>query len=231
MKMINVRPIAHVQSPFKEKFGIPRQAGLAPSVPAILVFEKEYSDLDAFRELENFSHLWVTFYFHKFSNNRFQSVVRPPRLGGNEKIGVFATRSPNRPNGLGLSKVKIQNIEKIGNKVHLHVLGLDVLDGTPILDIRPYIEEDSEQRASFGWTQRQIKNECYDVSFSEDALLEIEASNIPNLKNQIIEVLRLDPTPQYKQANSECFGMNFYHFNIKWIKTAHNVHVTQLKIR
>ncbi|EQC50158.1 methyltransferase, YaeB family [Bacteriovorax sp. BSW11_IV] len=229
--MINVKAIAYVQSPFKEKFGIPRQAGLTPSVPAILIFEKEYSDLDAFRELEGFSHIWVTFYFHKFNYDHFQSVVRPPRLGGNEKIGVFATRSPNRPNALGLSKVKIQKIEKSGNKVHLHVFGLDALDGTPILDIRPFIEEDSEHSASFGWTKRQIKNECYDVSFSQDALLEIEASNIPNLKNQIIEVLRLDPSPQYKETPSESFGMNFYHFNIKWIKTAHNIHVTQLEIR
>lgn len=138
--IFEIEPIAHIRTPFPEKFGIPRQSGLVPEAAGTVVFEPKYRDPDALRGIEGFSHLWLIWGFSESESGDFSPLVRPPRLGGNEKRGVFATRSPYRPNGLGLSVVKLDGVEKTkGKGTVLRVSGVDLLDKTPIYDIKPYL--------------------------------------------------------------------------------------------
>ena len=138
MSQYNFTTIGTIHSCYKEKFGIPRQPGLVSS-PATIVIDSSFSKDEAFRELETFSHVWVIFVFNGIENKKWKSTVRPPRLGGNQRIGVFASRSMFRPNPIGLSVVELKNIERKGSKIILNIIGGDFLDLTPVLDIKPYI--------------------------------------------------------------------------------------------
>ena len=154
METYTLKVIAHIRTELPEKFGVPRQSGLIPELKGKIVFEPEYRSMDALRGLEEFSHLWLIWQFSKAVRETWSPLVRPPRLGGNEKMGVFATRSPFRPNALGLSCVELEKVEvdrDLGPVIH--VRGVDLIDGTPIFDIKPYLPyADCRTEATGGWT-------------------------------------------------------------------------------
>ena len=212
---MEIRPIAHIRTDFPEKFGIPRQSGLARSLRGRIVFEPEYSNPDALRGLEDFSHIWLIW---EFSANRstssWQPTVRPPRLGGNASMGVFATRSPFRPNPLGLSCVKLESIEFSTNEGPvIHVCGADLMDGTPIYDIKPYIRyADARPEAICGYVD-SLEERSLKVVFPTDLSEKIsDKSVIPAL----IETLRLDPRPSYHDDSERIYGLSFSDFNVRF---------------
>ncbi|MCK4864894.1 MAG: tRNA (N6-threonylcarbamoyladenosine(37)-N6)-methyltransferase TrmO [Gammaproteobacteria bacterium] len=239
MTQYNFSSIGIVYSCYKEKFGIPRQPALVAS-PATIEIEQEYSNDEAFRELENFSHIWVIFVFHGISKNNgmanenWKSTVRPPRLGGNKRIGVFASRSMFRPNPIGLSVVELKSIERKGNKIILNIIGGDFLDATPVIDIKPYIPYvDSVDTAKAGYAIEKPKIKLQ-VDFSDAANVEVEnAENIyPKLKKTIEEILRLDPRPAYqreKKIKNE-FAIKLYEYDVKWKVENERVIVTSLTL-
>ncbi|MCP4325028.1 MAG: tRNA (N6-threonylcarbamoyladenosine(37)-N6)-methyltransferase TrmO, partial [Alteromonadales bacterium] len=155
MNKSSFETIAKIHSPYKEKFAVPRQPGLVPSANALLEILPPYDDINAFTGLDDFSHLWLMFVFHKNKQNKnWQPTVRPPRLGGNKRLGVFATRSPNRPNPIGLSLVEFHGVIQKQGKLFLQLSNIDLVDGTPIVDIKPYIPyADSKPDASAGFAQ------------------------------------------------------------------------------
>ena len=224
-------PIGFVHSCYKEKFGIPRQPALV-KIPATIEIEQAYSDDDAFRELERFSHIWVIFIFHGITN-KWKSMVRPPRLGGNKRVGVFASRSMYRPNPIGLSAVKLESIERKDNKAILNIIGGDFLDLTPVLDIKPYIPyADAIESARGGYASSQPETKLQ-VSFSEKALNEIASAgdHYPKLESVIEQVLQLDPRPAYqgnKSIKNE-FAIKLYDYDVKWQVSDEAITVTELK--
>ena len=205
--------IARMYSNFTTKFGIPRQSGLVNSLRSTIIFEPEYRNPDALRGLEDFSHLWIIWQFSEAIRNDWSPTVRPPRLGGNTRIGVFATRSPFRPNPIGLSSVQIASIEhtaKYGTVIHVY--GADLMDGTPIFDIKPYIPyADCHLEATGGFTDKAA-DYVLDVDISE-ALL----SMIPeDLRQPLLDVLSHDPRPSYQQDSDRIYGMAFSGFNVRF---------------
>lgn len=212
---MEIRPIAHIRTDFPEKFGIPRQSGLARSLRGRIVFDPEYRNPDALRGLEDFSHIWLIW---EFSANRstssWQPTVRPPRLGGNTSMGVFATRSPFRPNPLGLSCVKLESIEFSTNEGPvIHVCGADLMDCTPIYDIKPYIRyADARPEAVCGYVD-SLEERSLKVVFPTDLSEKIsDKSVIPAL----IETLRLDPRPSYHDDSERIYGLSFSDFNVRF---------------
>ncbi len=208
-----IKPIAHIKSDFSEKFGIPRQSGLVGSLTSKIIFESEYAIADAVRGLEEYSHLWIIWQFSKAVRSEWSPTVRPPRLGGNTRVGVFGTRSPFRPNPIGLSAVKIEKIETddvLGPVIT--VSGADLLDGTPIYDIKPYLPyADCIQEATNGFTGR----------FSEKTLtVECEKSLLETVsedkREALIGVLSLDPRPSYHNNPERIYGMNFADVEVKF---------------
>lgn len=217
--------IAHIRTDFTEKFGIPRQSGLVKELMGRIIFEPEYRTPEAFRGLESFSHIWILW---KFSEARrkmgaasadshgqvhWTATVKPPRLGGNQRMGVFATRSPYRPNDIGLSSVELTRVEwseKLGPV--LHVAGADLLDGTPIYDIKPYLPyTDSHPDAVAGFAG-EVYDYALEVVFPE-TLLEM----LPEAKRQaILEVLRQDPRPAYQNDPERKYGMAFAGFDVRF---------------
>lgn len=213
---MEIRPIAHIHTDFPEKFGVPRQSGLAKELRGKIVFEKEYRNPDALRGLEGFSHIWLVW---EFSANRrtageWQPTVRPPRLGGNTHMGVFATRSPFRPNPLGLSCVKISSIELDSpDGPVINVTGADLMDGTPIYDIKPYIRyADARPEAVCGYVDELDERALKVVLPGELAQRIKEREVIPSL----IETLRLDPRPSYHSDPHREYGMSFAGYNIRF---------------
>lgn len=206
MQEITMRVIARMKSDFNTKFGIPRQSSLVPSLVSTIIFEPEFRNSDALRGLEDFSHLWIIWQFSKAVRSDWSPTVRPPRLGGNQRMGVFATRSPFRPNAIGLSSVKIVAIETTAQYgTVIHVAGADLMDGTPILDIKPYIPyTDCHADASGGFTER-AGDFILKVQFP-DCLL----SKVPEEKRQaLIDVLSHDPRPSYQSDSDRVYGLNF----------------------
>jgi tRNA-Thr(GGU) m(6)t(6)A37 methyltransferase TsaA len=208
-----VKPIAYVRSDFKEKFGIPRQSGRAPSLTAELIFLPEYACEEAFRGIEGFSHLWLIFDFSLAHREEFSPTVRPPRLGGNERVGVFASRSPFRPNPLGLSCVRLLRVENRGNLgCVLIVAGADLLDGTPIYDVKPYLPfADCKTDATGGYATAHEKDGLQ-VIFPADLQEKIPVEKRAGL----IECLADDPRPSYQDEPSRIYGMAFGDFQIKF---------------
>lgn len=212
---MEIRPIAHIRTEFNEKFGIPRQSGLAGSLRGKIVFEPEFRNPDALRGLEGFSHIWLIW---EFSANRktgpWQPTVRPPRLGGNTHIGVFATRSPFRPNPLGLSCVEVEAISlNTPQGPVITVKGADLMDGTPIYDIKPYIRyADSRQQAVCGYvdTLQEASLKVVFPSALSDRIA--DKTIIPSL----VETLRLDPRPSYQDDPHRVYGLSFCGLNIKF---------------
>ena len=170
-----IKPIAYIKTDFNEKFGIPRQSGRVPSAKGKIIFENEFNSIDAVRCIEQFSHLWLIFGFNKNEVCKFSPTVRPPRLGGNEKVGVFASRSPFRPNGLGLSAVKFDGIEKLDNgKIAINVSGVDLLNDTPIYDIKPYIPSADKIENAIGGYADKFTEYKLKVEFSQRLLDQID---------------------------------------------------------
>ena len=208
---MEIRPIAFIRTEFSEKFGIPRQSGLAAGLRGRVVFEKDYRCADALRGLEGFSHLWLIW---EFSANRgdgqWRSTVRPPRLGGNASMGVFATRSPFRPNPLGLSCVEIERIDfDCEDAPVIVVRGADLLDGTPIYDIKPYIRyADSRPDAVCGYVD-SIEECRLDVAFPEVCPEDVDV-------DKLREVLSLDPRPSYQNDSERVYGMQFSGYDVRF---------------
>lgn len=223
---MEIKPIARIHTDFSEKFGVPRQAGLAPSLTGKIVFEPEYRNVRAVKELDGFSHIWLIWEFSQCSDSKFSPTVRPPRLGGNRRVGVFASRSPFRPNRLGLSCVKIEKIETGGeNAPIITVSGVDMTDGTPIYDIKPYIPiADCIPTASEGYTAQTKK---YKISVSCDEKM---LSIIPENKRQaLLELLSNDPRPAYNDEEGKEYGVTFAGFNIRFKYENNGLSVTQIK--
>lgn len=215
----NIIGIAH--TPFRQKFGIPRQPGLAPDIPGTLEIYSPYNREEAFRSIEEFSHLWVSFVFHGIQENKWQPMVRPPRLGGNKKVGVFASRSTHRPNPLGLSAVKLERVEIKSQRVLLHISSHDLLDQTPIVDIKPYLPySDAVQTASNGYAPAPESN-LYEVEFSKQSLDFIDRwqhQQAANLKSQLTSILSQDPRPAYSKDDPQrqSYGMKLYNLDIQF---------------
>ena len=204
--MTEIHPIAHFRSPFSSKFGIPKQSGLVKNVRGQIVFEPAYRSKDALRGIDEFDYLWLIWHFSANKHAPNSLVVRPPLLGGNTKIGVFATRSPFRPNGLGLSSVQLERIEWETNEGPvIHVLGADLMDGTPIFDIKPYIVyADCHVGARSGFVDRTSITRL-DVHIPEG----FQAIFPPENLQTLYEVLALDPRPHYQDDPHKVYGMPF----------------------
>ena len=197
---MEIKPIAYIKTNFKEKFGIPRQSGIIEEIYGEIIFEKQFRNPDAIRGLEEYSHLWLIFDFSQNHRDNWSPTVRPPRLGGNKRVGVFATRSPFRPNNLGLSCVKLESIkfdEKKGNI--LVVSGVDLLDNTPIYDIKPYIPYCDCKISAKGSFSDEFKDYKINVLYDENIFNNID----DDTKNQIIKIIEQDPKPAYKQDKKE----------------------------
>jgi len=204
MNSLDFEPIGYISSCYQEKFGIPRQPGLVPSSKAQLKLNDNFNE-ESIRGLEGFSHIWLQFVFHETLEQGWKSLVRPPRLGGNKKVGVFASRSTFRPNSIGLSVVKLDRIEVNNAKVTLHLLGCDLLNKTPVLDIKPYLPYvDSIPNAKGGFAQEK-PNALMEVFFSKQARIQCkDASERLNedIFTLISEILALDPRPSYQNNNT-----------------------------
>lgn len=204
--------IAHIETDFKEKFGIPRQSGIVNETVGRIVFEKKYQVPEAFRGLEEFSHIWILWKFSKAEREEWSPTVRPPLLGGNKRMGVFSTRSPFRPNPIGLSSVKLEKIEYTKDQGPvLWVRGADLLDGTPIYDIKPYLAyADSHPDAVGGFTENLTERKL-----RVEVLCE-EFNSLPEDKQiEIVKILEQDPTPSYKKDGEE-YGMQYGIYEIKF---------------
>jgi tRNA-Thr(GGU) m(6)t(6)A37 methyltransferase TsaA len=211
-------PIGMVRSCFREKFGIPRQPGLAPAARATLELLPPYAQPVIVRGLEDFSHLWLLFVFHGIPGGRWQPTVRPPRLGGNRRLGVFATRSPFRPNPLGLSAVRLERIAISSGRIALHLAGVDLLDGTPVLDIKPYLPYVDDIPEATGGFAPEAPIVELTVEFSPQAAGFCVDWPCGDLRELIIQILRQDPRPAYERgkATSQQYGIKLYNFDIKW---------------
>ncbi len=221
-------PIGVLTTCFKEKFGIPRQPGLVPNADGIIKLRNETVMRNAVAKLEGFTHLWVIFVFHRHGGKSWKPSIRPPRLGGAKKVGVLASRSPHRPNPIGLSAVKLERIDlNAKGGIEIHVTGVDILDGSPVLDIKPYLPyADSIPEAKTGWADLPITRTP--VDFSDESLESISVKSrekIPNLKDLIIQMLELDPRPAAQKhrlppnapdAHGTNHGFRLFDYDVKW---------------
>ncbi len=205
--------IAHIHTDLPTKFGIPRQSGLVDALKARIVFTEEYRDPEALRGIEEFSHIWLIWEFSKAKRAEWSPTVRPPRLGGNRRLGVFATRSPFRPNALGLSCVRLERVELHGPEGPiLHVAGADLMDGTPIFDIKPYIPyADAHPEASGGFTSA-LQDAPLSVDFPEEWRRPFSAEQ----QKAIIGILERDPRPHYHEDAERIYGMAFAGYDVKF---------------
>lgn len=210
---VTMKIIARIRSDFPAKFGIPRQSGLVEALKATIVFEPEFRNPDALRGLEGFSHIWLLWQFSEAVRDTWSPTVRPPRMGGNTRMGVFATRSPFRPNAIGLSCVKLDGMkQEEGCGPVLCVSGADLMDGTPIFDIKPYLPGvDSHPEAKGGFAD-QFRDYALEVRFPDDLLQRIPEDR----REALIGVLAQDPRPSYQSDPSRIYGLPFGGFNIRF---------------
>lgn len=212
--MMTISPIAHFHSPLTSKFGIPRQSGIADSLHGTIVFTPEYRNADALRGLEGFDFLWILWGFSENIHSAKHATVRPPRLGGNTRIGVFATRSPFRPNNIGLSSVRIADIQiATPDGPVIEVVGADLMDGTPIYDIKPYLPEfDSHPEAKAGFVNSN-EWQPLEVKFLPTADI---SRFTPNVVNTITQLLSQDPRPHYHSSPDRLYGMTYKGYDIRF---------------
>ncbi len=212
---MELTPIAYIRTDFSEKFGLPRQSGLVPELTGEIVFTPQYSRAEAVRGLAEFSHIWLIWEFSeakKPDGKGWSATVRPPRLGGNERVGVFATRSPFRPNSLGLSCVRLEAVRDTQSPVTLTVSGIDLLDGTPIYDIKPYIPvSDCIPGAAEGYTARTRQHRLA-VIFPEKLLMQLPE----NKREAAVSLLAPDPRPGYSDDPERIFGVQFAGLDIRF---------------
>lgn len=225
METVSMQIIARMKSDFPSKFGIPRQSGLVEALRSTIVFEPEFRNADALRGIEDFSHLWIIWQFSEAVRQDWSPTVRPPRLGGNTRLGVFATRSPFRPNAIGLSSVRLLGVEHTEhNGTVLHVAGADLMDGTPIFDIKPYIPYgDCHPEATGGFTDT-----------ADDFLLEVDfpaplLKKLPQEKQEAaLGVLSHDPRPSYQRTPERIYGLTFAGFDIRFCVEDRTLHVKEV---
>lgn len=220
-----IRPVAHIRGDFTDKFGIPRQAGLVDALSARVVFTPEFRNADALRGIEGFSHLWLIWQFSESVRDEWSPTVRPPRLGGNERVGVFATRSPFRPNALGLSCVRLVGVEeREGEGTVLIVAGADMLDGTPIYDIKPYIAyADAHAEARCGFAAAPPDLAEVEIPPELEAL-------VPQAKRAaLIGVLAQDPRPKYQHDPNRVYAMDFAGMTVKFTAENKKICVKQIE--
>lgn len=215
MDKLVISPVAKIRSDFTEKFGIPRQSGLVEELKAEIIFEPAFRSPDAIRGLEGFSHIWLIWQFSHAERRGNALTVRPPRLGGNERMGVFATRSPFRPNPLGLSCVRLEDIEYTDIGPILHISGADLLDGTPIYDIKPYLPHADLRSDAVGGFSDRFSDYSLKVEFPDELKAHVPQEKLPAL----IGVLSQDPRPSYQNEPERIYGMCFagmeIHFRVK----------------
>ena len=213
MENVNIQVIARMRSDFPTKFGIPRQSGLVEELRSTIVFEPEFRNADALRGIEGYSHLWLIWQFSEAVRTEWSPTVRPPRLGGNTRMGVFATRSPFRPNSLGLSSVRLLGVEQTETEgTVIHVAGADLMDGTPIFDIKPYIPYgDCHPDATGGFTDTAGEF-LLNVDFPEELLQKLPEEK----RSAAIGVLSHDPRPSYQRKPDRIYGLNFAGFDIRF---------------
>ena len=220
--------IAHIRSDFSEKFGIPRQSGMVNELVSKIVFTEEYRVPEAIRGLSGFSHIWLIWDFSLAHREGWSPTVRPPRLGGNMRMGVFATRSPYRPNPIGLSCVKIERIEENAEEGPIiYVRGADLLDRTPIYDIKPYIPmSDMKADASAGFSGEYVD---YSLAVEyDDGVLDILA---PEKREALLKVLSLDPRPSYQDDPERIYGLSFAGYNIRFSVCENTLRITEINIK
>ena len=205
--------IAHIKTDFRTKFGLPRQSGLCEELKGQIIFEPEYRKEEAFRGLDGFSHIWVLWKFSEAEREEWSPTVRPPRLGGNKRMGVFATRSPFRPNNIGLSCVKLDRIDyESPDAPVLYVSGIDMMNGTPIIDIKPYVPiADCKTQATDGFTA-ETKDFSLNVNFSDELLCILPEEKREGAK----QMLSLDPRPSYITDEDRVFGVEYGGFDIRF---------------
>ncbi|SMY18053.1 tRNA (N6-threonylcarbamoyladenosine(37)-N6)-methyltransferase TrmO [Photobacterium aquimaris] len=213
----SIEPIGIVHSPYKEKFAVPRQPGLVPSARCEVILHDQANSLDAVRGIEQFSHVWLLFLFDQNLEAGWRPTVRPPRLGGNERIGVFASRATFRPNGIGMSAVKLQGVRHCNGQVIIDIAGADLVDGTPIIDIKPYIPySDSLPEALGGFATSQPAT--LEVQFAPPALQQLVGKHADYHQAVITEVLAQDPRPAYKKGkpDTKLYAVNLFDFNVQF---------------
>ncbi|MFC5078455.1 putative tRNA (adenine(37)-N6)-methyltransferase [Vibrio thalassae] len=226
----SLEPIGIIHSPYKEKFAVPRQPRLVSSATATIALQGDINCLEAVRGLEQFSHLWLLFLFDQNLAAGWKPTVRPPRLGGNERVGVLASRATFRPNGIGMSSVELKGIRQQGSQVFIDVGSVDLVDGTPIVDIKPYIPySDSIPDAIGGYAESEP--ESIEVAFSDIALEELAKDKEVAYKTQVIkEVLAQDPRPAYKKSkvDNKEYGVRLFDWNVKFQIIEQQVLVTSI---
>lgn len=207
-----MQPIAYLRNDFPTKFGLPRQSGLVPELTSVIVFEPEYRVPEALRGIEDYSHLWLIWGFHQAQREKWRPTVRPPRLGGNTRMGVFATRSPFRPNPIGLTVVRLLKVEPSPEGLTLVVSGADMMDGTPIYDVKPYLPYvDCVPDAKGGFTEKTA-GYALEVDFPPE-LLEM----VPQMQREtLLGALRHDPRPAYQQDESRVYGMPYGDLDVRF---------------
>ena len=227
---MNIEPIAYIRTDFPEKFGIPRQSGLAASLKGKVVFESKYRNRDALRGLEGFSHMWLIWGFsaNQPVTSEWQPTVRPPRLGGNGHMGVFATRSPFRPNPIGLSCVEIEKVQVDGEEGPvIFVRGADLMDMTPIYDIKPYIRyADSHPEAKCGYVDG-LSERKLNVRMSAELVAKVEDDDI---LAAMVEMLSLDPRPSYHNDPHREYGLSFAGYNVRFIVCGGVLEVVDIEV-
>ena len=225
MEHVTIQVIARMRSDFPTKFGIPRQSGLVEELRSTIVFEPEFRNADALRGIEGYSHLWLIWQFSEAVRTEWSPTVRPPRLGGNTRMGVFATRSPFRPNSLGLSSVRLLGVEQTENEgTVIHVAGADLMDGTPIFDIKPYIPYgDCHPEATGGFTDTAGEF-LLNVDFPEELLCKLPEDK----RNAAFGVLSHDPRPSYQRKPDRIYGLTFAGFDIRFRVTGDDLTVVEV---
>ncbi len=230
-----LEPIAFIHTPFREKFATPRQPGLTPSVRAHIEFLPAYAAPEAIRGLEGFSHIWLIFLFHQNWQKGWKAMVRPPRLGGNLRVGVYASRSPFRPNPIGLSAVRLLSINCGEGNVSLEVQGADLIDGTPLLDIKPYIPYGDSIPDAAGGFAEEAPGPVLQVEFTVTAQQRLIGYRkaTPDLETLIRETLCLDPRPAYRceTEDLQTYGVLLDRYNIRWQVVGEKAIVTEIELK
>ncbi|WP_305420858.1 tRNA (N6-threonylcarbamoyladenosine(37)-N6)-methyltransferase TrmO [Photobacterium leiognathi] len=226
----SIDPIGIIHSPYKEKFAVPRQPGLVPSARSEIILQGDANSLEAVRGIEQFSHLWLLFLFDQNLEAGWRPTVRPPRLGGNERIGVFASRATFRPNGIGMSAVELKGVRHENGNVIIELGGVDLVDGTPVVDIKPYIPySDSLPQAQGGFASSAP--DLMPVCFSETALNQLPVKNKAYYQTVISEVLAQDPRPAYKKGKPDPkqYAVHLFDFNVHFSVTEQQITVNQIE--
>ncbi len=224
MGRIFIEPIGYIENDYKEKFGIPRQSGLSESVISRVVFEDDYKDPNYFKDIQEFSHIWLIWYFSDVNKKNIKPTVRPPKLGGNRRVGVFASRSPFRPNRIGISCVKLIKVDFGYKRITLYVTGADLMNGTPIIDVKPYLPyTDSRPDATNGFASDDV-NGLLDIKCSDELLMKIPFDMVDGL----VETLKHDPRPSYQNDKERVYGMTYGDLQVKFKVDGNELTITEI---